>query len=230
MQVLKLSKMASACLQGLSELGYEVEAFADFAALDAFLADLGKLTITPKMSPLHNDFTLGNCCWLVLLKDGECSAVCGALFQDLGSESLSEFLKRSTNRQYGTVEVPLVVSDVAGAEVLKIDRRTAYIGELFVPDGMRGNRRVLRHFMLLVQALVALEWGVDHIYALFRKRDLLAKMPYLYGFTDHVPAVMIWCAEVEGRSSDESLASISMPRLLHHADLIANSKDWLGIV
>lgn len=230
MQALKLSKMAGACLRGLNELGYEVEAFSDFSSLDAFLGDLGKLDVTPKMAPLHNDFTRGNCCWFVLLKGGECSAVCGALFQDLGTEPLSEFLKRSTNRQYGTSDIPEVVSSVAGAEVLNINRRTAYLGELFVPDGKRGNRRVLRHFMLLVQALIALEWSIDHIYALFRKRDLLAKMPYLYGFTDHVPAVMTWCAEVEGRGSDESLASVSMARLLHQADLIAASEDWLGIV
>lgn len=230
MQALKLSKMAGICLAGLTEQGYEVEAFVDFAALDAFLSSVGKQSVTPKMAPLHNDFTRGNCCWFVLTEGGECCAVVGALFQDLGDESLSDFLLRSTNRQYRTDDVPQVVSRVAGARVLNIYGRTAYLGELFVPDGKRGGRRVLRHFMLLVQALTALEWNVDHIYGLFRKRDFLAKMPYLYGFTDCIPAVMTWCAEIEGRASDESLASVSIARLLHSADVLTASEDWLRIV
>lgn len=230
MRSLKLSRMAGICLSELSDTGYEVEALADFDGLQEFLSSIGKVSITPKMSPLYNDFVGGNCCWFVLTERGECAAIVGALFQDLDGESLSDFLMRSTNRQYATKNVPQVVSAVAGQQVIGINGRTAYLGELFVPDGKRGNRSTLRYFMLLVQALVAQEWRIDHIYALFRKRDLLAKMPYLYGFTDHVPAVMKWTADIEGRSSDESLASVSMPRLLHAADVISTSKHWLRII
>lgn len=230
MRSLKLSRMAGMCLAELAGAGFEVEALADFTSLQEFLSSIGKLSMTPKMSPLYNDFVSGNCCWFVLTERGECTAVVGALFQDLGGEPLSEFLMRSTNRQYATEEIPQVVSSVASSQVIGISGRTAYLGELFVPDRKRGSRSNLRHFMLLVQALVAQEWRVDHIYALFRKRDLLAKMPYLYGFTDHVPAVMTWMSDVDGRSSDESLASVSMHRLLHTADVIAASEDWLRII
>jgi hypothetical protein len=222
--------MAGACLGELEAIGFQVDAFGQFSELDAFLNGIGKLSVTPKMAPSHNDFTLGNCCWFVLSKGGECWAVVGALFQDLGSEALSDFLLRSTNRQYGTPAIPVVVSDVAGAGVLNVSGRTAYLGELFVPDNRRGDRRALRYFMLLVQALVALEWRIDHIYALFRKRDVLARMPYLYGFSDYVPAIMTWCVSVDGRSSDESLASVSIDRVLHNADIVAKSKDWLRVI
>lgn len=230
MQSLDLTKMASKCLAEIEALGLSFDALNDFTDIEAYLAELGKADITPKMSPSFNDFTRSNCCWFVMHEGGECCAVVGALFQDLQGEALSTFLLRSTNRQYSRYADGPVVGDVAGPDVLRISGKTAYLGELFVPEARRGRRKELRLFMFLVQSLVAMEWDVDHIYGFFRRRDALAKMPYLYGFTDYTPAVMQWNAKVEGRSSDECLTSVSRARLLHTAKIVSSVEDWLGVV
>ena len=210
-----LIRLASSCIKKLEDCGLDVEASRDFNKLPQYMADVGKTSLTPKVDPSMNDFLEGDGVWFGLSKEGQRIAVIASVFQDLGTEGLSAFLLRSTNRQYGAG----AVVSVAPQNVIGIGGRTAYIGELYVSEKFRGKRDWLNAYVTLVMATCCLDWKADHCYAFFRKRDFMARMPQLYGFTHCVPGVMRWGREVEGRDSSETLASISRPALVHLASL-----------
>jgi hypothetical protein len=219
-------KLAGHVLLELEHSGFSVDPYNNFENLDVFINAVGKENVTPKLSPKRNDFTKHECVWFCLSRHGEPFAVIACRYQDFGLEGISRFLKTSTDRQYGAGGSE-VITFVASDKVLGISGRTAYIGELHVDKSKRGQRKVLKHFLLFVQLMAVIEWRVDHIFSLFRERDVLAKMPFLYGFTDCVPNVMIWSEDVEGRGSNESLASASKERIHHNADTMLRLKNWL---
>lgn len=218
-------RLATQCLTAIEAGGLRVESSNDFMQLSRKMPDISKKSLTPKMDPEKNDFLEGDGFWLGAYNGDELVAVIACNFQDLGGEGLSSFLLRSTNRQYGAQTIDYV----APQEVVNISGRTAYIGELFVKKEYRGKVGLLRPLVLLVATTCCLEWKIDYAYAFFRRRDFMARMPQLYGFTDHVPGVMRWAREVEGRGSSETMASISKHKINHIAHLSQFDPSWITL-
>lgn len=229
MRALDLSKLANRCLSKLEADGCEIRAFQEFVSLREYIGQVEKESITPKMDPLHNDFLKTNCCWFSLIHGGEVIGVIGTSLQDIGEEDASTYLERTTNRHYGQSK-QRAVSACADSRVLGMTGRLAYIGEFLISKHHRGRRSRLRPFMLLVKCLVALEWQPDFFYAFFRERDAIAKMPFLYGFTECIPEPLTWHVDYPGRGDREWIAITPIERFEHSAKVFSNSVDWLGIV
>lgn len=228
MQAILPLRLAAKCLSELEALGFELDVFSDIEGVAEFIGGVGKDGVTPKMDPMRNDFSTDNCCWFSLKVNGEQYAVIGSRSEEVGPAGLSQYLSRSTNRHYRE-NGKVAVSSVASTSALAIFGKAAYVGELHVHEGKRGRRDVLRLFVIFTISMVTAEWGVDNVYAFFRERDVLARMPQHYGFTDCVPGVMRWDADVDGRGSSEWLASISRSRVEHLASLCLSDSYWLTL-
>ena len=216
----QLIRLAASCLKVLENIGFDVVSSHDFNDLVSFIGDIGKPGLTPKLDPEMNDFLQSSSRWFGLTLNGEPIAIIASLFQDLGTEGLSSFLLRSTNRQYGEG----AVISIASQEVVRIKGKTAYLGELYVKEKYRGRRAWLRAYVMMAMASCCLEWNADYCYAFFRERDFIARMPQLYGFSECIPNIMEWGRDIEGRSSNEVLALTSRPGLIHMANMVAKKR------
>ena len=175
-------QVAHLCLSRLEGHGLEVEGCADFERVPELISQSPKDYLTPKLSPGFNDFTRESAFWLFLRKEGEVVGGVGARLDDLGSEPVSAYWRRTHNRQY-----PIQ----SGAAIASIDERVdqfiggklVYIGDLFVAPGLSVKRSVSRPLVHFLYALILDKWTFDYAYSFVRDADLIRGAQYQYGMS-----------------------------------------------
>lgn len=219
---LDLILACSACLNYLRNKGYEVDLPSGIEnSFDLVTNVKMGNPLTPVISPSHNDFLEGQINWLILKKGGEAAACVAAKVEDFGSESPSDFIKRSLNRQYHQEIEGDAVGHVESNDLLGLGRRVAYIGGLEVSDEYKGNGKAVIALMGLLQCICALLLRVDHTYAFVSEADGGRKVASHYGFNTSICKVVHWQNVPEGRYEREYFLRSSISDIKHNArDLI----------
>lgn len=216
MNSLDLGKTLSAYLTQLARAGLQVEMFTDFEKVPQTAALTGRHFQMPGFAIDRVDHTDNSAFWL-FLKEGD-AYIGGAatLLQDLGRETLAEYLLRTSRHQFpgpggGGVE------HVAEPLARDVRGRLAYIGELSFRPGRRGKRAErLAPFMRLFQILAIQKWDVDWIYAFIPDRHMQARLDLVYGFSRTIPRAQTWRQpEPEVRSSSEWFVGSSRMEMEH---------------
>ncbi|WP_137701661.1 hypothetical protein [Marimonas lutisalis] len=197
----------------IERLGYDVRASTDFDEIQRLVAKTGRAKQTPMMSIPRNDFTSQRAFWLFLYKDGEVVGGIAAKYDQLGEESFSSYMRRTSREQYGRDTDPIEriakpVEDLIGGNVV-------YIGELeFHPDH-RGRLILLEAVGKVMQGLAAVKWSdFDWMYAIIPEEHL--KFDHIYGFTLTVPDAFTWTApEPPGRLNTHALLAVEGRHLEH---------------
>lgn len=224
---LDVIKVGGACVTGLAEKGYEIEILSDFGAAEDLVRAHGKEGVTAKLSSHFNDFTEESGFWLVLREAGEFAAAVATRFDNVGRESMGDYMIRTMRRHY---------PNPSGEAILRFTDslppgfhgRMAYIGELFVHPGRRGSRQRLRYLMILLHCCIASKWSVDWTYAMMRDRDVMAGFATTYGFTVQLPGVAEWAQPAPpGRGDSEWLVALSSDHLAHMMRHYAGSLESL---
>ena len=78
MQELDAVRVAAKCLTHLSDAGLTVAGTSDFDAIAPAIDEMGKDYLTPKLSPVENDFTEQSAFWLLLKKESDIVGGVGA--------------------------------------------------------------------------------------------------------------------------------------------------------
>jgi len=219
-------KVGAMCPSTLDQQGAEIEMSTDFARAEDIAKTLGKDSFTPKLSHDFNDFIEQNAFWLFMKESGEYTASVAARFDNIGRESMSQYLRRTMARHYPH-QGGDTLTNVADALPAGFHGGLAYIGELYVGENARGSRRKLRSFMMM-QVMIATKWDVDWTYAFMRDRDVQRGFSTLYGFTMQIPGIYTWNKPAPaGRGDTEWLVSLPAPDLEHVMSYYANLVEGL---
>ncbi|VAW00491.1 hypothetical protein MNBD_ALPHA07-1218 [hydrothermal vent metagenome] len=224
---LDLIKVGGACLNALAKEGCEVEIISDFVQAEDLVRQMGKTSLTVKLSGQFNDFTEESGFWLFMKEHGEYVTAVATRFDDVGRESMGDYMIRTMRRHYPH-ESGRTLLDFTGALPPRFHGHMAYIGELFVRPEKRGSLRRLRYFMILLQSCIATKWKVDWVYAMMRDRDVKRGFAANYGFSMQLPGVARWASPVpEGRGDAEWLVALPADHMAHMMRHYAGSLESL---
>lgn len=216
MNSLEMGKTLSGYLHTLSQAGLHVEMFTDFEKVPATAALSGRQFQMPGFAIERADHTENSAFWLFLKENGTYIGGAAAMLQDLGRETLADFLLRTSRHQFPNPAGGGVES-VAEPLAREVSGRLAYIGELNFLPGRRGKRAErLAPFMRTFQILAIQKWDVDWIYAFIPDRHMQARLDLVYGFSRAIPRAQKWRdPEPEVRSSTEWFVGSSRLEMEH---------------
>lgn len=216
MNSLDMGKTLSGYLHTLSQGGLQVEMFTDFEKVPETAALSGRRFQMPGFAIERADHTENSAFWLFLKENDTYIGGAAAMLQDLGRETLADFLMRTSRHQFPNPSGGGVES-VAEPLAREVSGRLAYIGELNFLPGRRGKRAErLAPFMRIFQILAIQKWDVDWIYAFIPDRHMQARLDLVYGFTRALPRAQKWRApEPEVRSSTEWFVGSSRLEMEH---------------
>ncbi|KIC12846.1 hypothetical protein RA19_00075 [Leisingera sp. ANG-M1] len=216
MNFLDLGKTLAGHLQTLSQAGLQVEMFTDFEKVPETAAQTGRQFQMPGFAIERADHTRNSAFWLFLKDDGSYIGGAAAMLQDLGRETLADYLLR-TSRHHFPNGAGGGVESVAEPLAREVSGRLAYIGELNFLPGYRGKRAErLEPFMRIFQVLAIQKWDVDWIYAFIPDRHMQARLDLVYGFSRAIPRAQKWRdPEPEVRSSSEWFVGSSRLEMEH---------------
>lgn len=210
---LELTKRAGRYLQALQTLGFDLDAPDDFTKIELMVQATGRTMQTPMLSISRNDFTRGDAFWLFLTLSG--SGVvggCAARFYDLRGEEFEAYLRRTSRWQYDRDRDPIL--SVAPPVAREIGGRLVYLGELEIHPHYRGRTKVLKSYFRTLQALAAMKWEFDWMYAFVP--DDHVKLTDAYGFTWKMPRAITWREPMpQGRRNDHWMVAISRRHFEH---------------
>lgn len=222
----ELMKGAAFTLSALSEQGFDLDQCHNLVEAKERMRVLGKLQLTPTLSPDLNDFTYTKAFWVFLRREDTDIAGVGVRFEDVGNEHIGRYFERSLSRQYA--DNRQAVEFVADDLVDDVRGRVVYMGDLFVAPSQR-NLSVLRlnNFIRAMQLMVAIEWRFDWLVAFLSRRDVARGAAERYGFSRVVPVPQRWLVNVEGRSNAECFVCTSHAEFLHRVRADLASLDLL---
>jgi len=215
-----LTERAALHLARLKKLGYDVLASDDFAEIETLVQQTGKPFRSPMFDTRRNDFTEGRAFWLFLKKDGVIVGGMAAQYIPLGSENFENYVQRTSEAQYD-LAAPLNFFARPVKERLK--GNLIYFGDVFLTEGARGKRSVLREFCRLEKMLTAMtwpdfDWMFGHIP--YPHRSLID----VYGFSLITHNAFHWNQPLPySRTNDFALIYHSKSDLLH--DLALGEAD-----
>ena len=165
---LELIQEANRALNVLTNQGFTVENSFDQAQISKFQDAIGKGYMTKVLDPLNNDFTGANSIWQLVKFKGEAVAMGGARMDDLGDESLLDFLPRSISRQYAKDNRIQSVSPL----LREVTGKVVYLGDMYAAKAFRGSVDNLKAAVQLFQITLILNWNPDWMYSFLRERDV----------------------------------------------------------
>jgi len=197
---------SAALLKTLNDAGFDCEADDDFESINKWVVRGPKPTQHPKISLTRNDYVRGSAFWAFLMQDGVRVGRLGARYYDLKGEPLGNYLRRSSNAQFGNGGD--VVDYVAPSVSQLIGGRLVFFGDLQIARDLHTSRKTLSAFARLTMVLAGMTWpDFDWMYAFVTKKH--ARHADLYGFTYRVPRVMTWKEPVpQGRDDTHVLVAI----------------------
>jgi hypothetical protein len=227
--ILNLLKLFGTCIRGLEERGITLEESSDFQNCESRMQTIGKRTITPMISSIHNDLSKDHAAWLILRKDGADIGGVAARHDTLISETLSSFWARSYGRLYdGQGNLSHSRSNARGFD--EISGQVIYMGEFFIAKDMRGSRHLLSLYTHLLFAYCQLRWKPDWLYAFIRADDARLGYATEYGFTRQYPGAHVWGKLPPGRAIGEYLVAIQSGELLDMAQFFNDHpSSFLGV-
>ncbi len=185
----------------------------------------GRALIMPTFAISSAHLARQSAFWLFLKQGGKPVACVAATLQQLGRESLADFLVRTYRNQFPhpngetILEVAEPLYDYSGSLV--------YVGELARRDGFKGDRKVLAALMRVMQLVAIDRWDFDAIYAFIPARHYKARLDRVYSFSTVIEAAQLWNEPVpEKRSSDEYLVSSTRAQLAN--SLRAEARGFWG--
>jgi len=199
----------------ISEAGYELDYVDDFEAVPSIALETGRSFQMPGLSVTRNDHTKNTAFWLFIKQGDEYIGGVAALLQDIGRERFDHYLKRTASNHFPNQNRPTIrhIAKPLGDEV---SGKLAYIGELHFKKQSRGQRKILKALMRMLQLLVVAEWDVDWMYAFIPDRHMKARLDLVYGFTRSIPNAQIWSEPApEVRASSEWFVGVSRADLEH---------------
>lgn len=206
--------VAASYLATLRDYGFTIEPVTRFEDVPELAARTGRNFQMPAFSPARADLTETSAFWLFLKLDGEYIGGAAAMLQDIGTERLDAFLRRTMNHHFPH-DSGQTIADL-GAPLAEYSGKLAYIGELHFKAGYRGRREVLKCFMRLFHVLTLLEWNQDWVYAFVPERHMIARLDLLYGFARALQAAQIWTEPgPDLRASTEWFVAASRSELDH---------------
>ncbi len=215
MNILHALQFSQQCLNGIGQLGYEVEISTDFELAQKEMNKLGKHEFSPMLMAQANDFTSANCFWMFLKRDGRIIGGACAKYDDLERETVASYWERTLKRHYPVPGAQTVFVRAESA-ACQLRGRMVYMGDLFIQKEERGSPHLIRYYTHLLFVTVRMKWpDVDWIYVFLRSQEVFRGRVALYGFTDCVPGVLAWEDSINYRSVSDQLASISAERLAH---------------
>ena len=195
MQSFDALQAASHALTKIGENGFTVEAMTDFEVVPGLTASMGKPHLTPLLSPQAHDFTSNTAFWLILKDDQGNPAGCvGARLEVTEKDEIAGFWSRAFSRHYPGANYEITLSGSAHNILVG---RLAYIGDLYIKPSVGGGlgvggRQRLSSMLLLMHALVSLEWKVDAAYSFITEKDALRGAGNQYGYTLQLPMQKNW--------------------------------------
>lgn len=210
------------CLSELEAKGYALKVLDDPSGIPGIIEAMGKPYLTPKLSPLLNDFTSADTFWMLLLNGEETVGAAGCRYEDLGARKISEHWKESLKRQYGGGEHD-VIEWVSPQVDEALKGKLVYYGDLFFTPEAGRSRRILRLFVMIGHLWTFLKWEPESIYAFVREKDLSRGANFYYSFPRFIPSPQRWVKPApEPREDSEYLV------MLASADLDALVEMYLG--
>ncbi|MEP2833510.1 MAG: hypothetical protein ABJL33_15375 [Hyphomicrobiales bacterium] len=191
--------------------GFGIRPVLNFDEVIDVISDFEKIEITPRLSPLQNDFTTENSFWLLLEVDGNAIGGVCARVDELRGEPFNEYLIRTARRHYGekgVVEVPDFLAENRYNTV-------AYIGEFFKKREYRGDVAASELFLKCAFCVLFLKWRPDWMYAFLRSHEVQKNACNRYGFSTQIPNAQTWLNPPHGRSSDEWLVGMTAAEFSH---------------
>ena len=213
---LDIAKLFSLCQEKMQALDLGVSQTTDFHMAEERARAMGKSSFTPMLSSALNDLSRDDAFWMFLQQDGEDVGCVAARRDNLYSESLSEYWRRTQRRYYGLSEDEVSHSH-APAAVNEIRGNVVYMGEFFIAKSARGSRNQLALFTHVLHSYAHLKWKPDWLYAFVRMKDNRRGYGVEYGFNRHIPMAQIWPSPPSGRQNGEYLTAISRDEILHMA-------------
>ncbi|MGH0003146.1 hypothetical protein ACQU0X_30910 [Pseudovibrio ascidiaceicola] len=171
--------------------------------------------------------TLSPACFFGLTvheSEGNCVACVSARKDNLGGQSLGEFLKKYFQRictsQSGMVEL----AEVQPFHARQPMHEVAYIGELWVAPAHR-NLKLAKAIVKMAILLSLQIWAVDYIYALLSAKHMRVG-PSQYGWTRAYPRALNWNTESIEIPADAGFVAITGDEA---SDLARNIIDEQGL-
>lgn len=180
-----LSELIASHRAQLAQMGVAIRYGESFEELERLLPIDEKAELTPHFSTALNTYTSANAYWLGGFDDdGQLVALSAARLDDLGSQTMSDYLKRYWRRCY-----PAAGGDSAEAAEVQprfwneIKGRVAYFGDFHLKrQGVQG-KGVPKIFGPLAMLVGAQKWDADWYYTWVRERDWSLRYPLAYGFS-----------------------------------------------
>ncbi|TNF60066.1 MAG: hypothetical protein EP307_09270 [Rhodobacteraceae bacterium] len=226
MQEFDKTELIAICRGKLQEDGFRVVVEQDFDRIPSILDEIGKPYLTPKMSPLYNDFTGHDCFWLLLMRDNRVVAAAGTRLDDIGGGSIAEYWRRTMRRQYGANERQ-VIGRVADPVEQDLRGRLAYFGDLYFTTEAGRSITTVRRFVLIGHMITSLKWNPDWTYAFLRERDVRRGACFHYGFNRFIPDAQFWIDPPAPRENTEYCAMTSRRDLAYMASSYVRSPERL---
>lgn len=199
----RLIRKSGTHLATLLAKGFDLSTTDDFEEAQRVLEAIPKGSITPMFDIVRNDFTRSDAIWNFLTKDGEVVGCSAARIYRLKGESISDFLARTSKRQYNLTDP--VFDNFAVPLKEDLSGNVIYLGELEICEAARGDVSVLVAFVRLLQALAAIRWidEFDAMFAFLTKDHL--KLSRLYGFATAYEAPIAWREPPAGRLNSHAV-------------------------
>lgn len=204
---------SAAILRRLNEQGHDISVADDFEAIQQWIREKKRGPQNPKISLERNDFTKGEAFWVFLEIEGERRGTLAARHFDLGGERLGDYLRRTSNAQFGGGRD--VVAKVAPSASEMIGGKMIFFGDLLIDVDARGSRQILAAYCRITMILAAMTWSdFDWMYAFITKKHV--RLADLYGFTYRVPRIITWRKPIpEGRDDTHVLIAIPAADFWH---------------
>ena len=222
METVERMKAAGRLIGYFEALGYSVREVTDLGRVRSMIEDADKPYLSSFGNPGFNDFSEGNCLWLIIA-DGEVPAYMGcARLEEVGDEPIERYWSRVFVRHHGEGGS---FQSVGGNIERFLTGRLAYFGDLFVEKQHRGSRVGLQAFLALAHLSVSLKWNPDWTYCFIREQHILRGSAALYGFTRQVPNPIKWVSKPP-LPRTESDWLVALPR----QDLLSSVQRVVGTV
>jgi hypothetical protein len=180
-----LSELIASHKRQIANLGVVIRYNESFEELEEALPIDAKHSLTPHFSTALNTYTSANAFWLGGFDaDNQLVALSAARLDDLGAQSMSDYLKRYWRRCYPAADGdPAEACETQPRFWNEVRGRVAYYGDFHLKrEGYQG-RGLPKLFGPLAMLVGAQKWDADWYYTWVRERDWSMRYPLAYGFS-----------------------------------------------
>ena len=209
LDILRLTKILQHYCRQIEDAGFQVRLSADFVELKEVTEANGDV-LTPHFSPVENTYVRSEAIWVGVWDQEQCIATIACKVQNLGSESLADYVCRYWPQSYLRGSSTQILPMEQQKRSLKsFTGKMVYCGEFRVSSKHRKSF-IGRWLASLMKTLTFINWpDAEHIYIFMDARDAASGLLAAIEMTRQIPNAINWVSAPSQAKSDYWLAALS---------------------